>query len=443
MKKNARSRFSSRGFWSIKDLEAFANTEKQENVLYYYADHRTVQHKYWYNNTWIENKFLGYKYSNIYENIRSYFATDLLVADIQFAEQQRQKLVQQKSHNAGTGAGNIRQNQQLLSIKNWPDGICIYHGIKPPLDLPKAKMRSWNNNFNTWDGTNRPFNHQHWRRANQTFRKDKINHNIQPKDRSIFLQQKFLNIYDAKKIEKELIDVIKASDKPIAFAISSSNHTIALGGSKKMGCFLINHDILTPNPTVIAVLQAFCPANTMAYGINPKVFYIEQFGIKSVDSIDEHSAEINFLQLSSQHNVNLINLALKYEFTNTIRTYMTEILNSSLADNTKIQLLVAESSTGVPWLYLALENGHAQAIAVYLKINLPGLATEIINGLYPQAQKWLKDMLLQWTRDKVPNNNKQEIIRQYPLLTQILSIHRSTFFNHGQTSSMKALARLR
>ena len=126
-----------------------------------------------------------------------------------------------------------------------------------------------------------------------------------------------------------------------------------------------------------------------------------------------------------------------------VSTYITEVLNSTtLSPETKKQLLAAKNHEGTPGLYIALHKGQALIVQAYIKINLLGLAEKIMENLNDDFKKEIKNYLLQWVRDNIPDNNKQQIIRQYPLLTRILSIHRSTFFNHGQTSSMKALAKI-
>ncbi|QIV95940.1 hypothetical protein EDC55_10246 [Allofrancisella inopinata] len=128
-------------------------------------------------------------------------------------------------------------------------------------------------------------------------------------------------------------------------------------------------------------------------------------------------------------------MALQNGHTSAVTAYINAINNiSGINIAKKIKLLAAKDKDMFPGLYMALENGHADTVAVYLKINdYDNSYANYIMKEYKGSRKNFKNQLLNWAQSYKPEEEKNK--RNYKLLVTLLSFNRN-FISKNPTKSM-------
>ncbi|QIW09715.1 ankyrin repeat domain-containing protein [Francisella sp. LA112445] len=341
---------------------------------------------------------------------------------------------------------------RLLDILAWLDGVQIYHGQDLRL-LGKSRYQ---------------INYQDFQRSSDFF----VGGNEECQ--KIFLQSKDICLLTSEKIDEILLK-IKNTHKPIAFSISTSDHTIAIGKSKNVKeIFLISHDDIiildkynkfrihsffgAQNNDLITVSILEFSNSTQTHEINYFLEDISQLSNSQIKNLiyialqyGHPTAVKAYIETILKMNININNkikllaakcpnqfpglyVALQNGHIESINIYIESILNSNIPNNFKVELLAAKNINYTPGLFLALQNEHDEIIANYLKINIPNLSDHIVYGF--SKNKLMKELLLKWALKYKPNQIKKK--SDYPLLINILSYNRY-IFEKNPTESTKAL----
>ncbi|QIV95646.1 hypothetical protein EDC55_12324 [Allofrancisella inopinata] len=292
---------------------------------------------------------------------RERIAIEVLVADIKAAYEKRK--------NLQTRYSLTPQDEKLLDILAWFDGVQLYFNDTHLEDNVKLTAnqdyRAVTNFFKTKDEQKKPL-----ARTNRFRKADSIHSENHFKKNagyeSIVLKSKHLDFL-SKELVQWLIDKINKSIQPIAFSITIFNHIIAIGKSRSSPIFLINHDrhyIITKETAFNCINEALFPSRT--------------FNAYNAISILEFSSENNSRVLSTKFKVNfedhrevaaigdILHLALSHNHQEAVIFYV-NLINAKSATTNKQRLLAARSPNFTPGLYMALRNGHAEAIKVYLE----------------------------------------------------------------------------
>ncbi|ABK89957.1 ankyrin repeat family protein [Francisella tularensis subsp. novicida U112] len=186
-------------------------------------------------------------------------------------------------------------------------------------------------------------------------------------NRKIFVIAKELNIL-TKELINDIFDKIDNSKEPIAFSLSAPGHIISIGKSSNYKpIYLVNHNIhkhiLNKKSLYSEVFCTFKYSMRIALSIFRYSYQEENISIKYVTN-----------NLDKDDLCNLLCLALQNGHTEAIKVYIEGI--SNLSGINKQQLLAAKrENDGTPGLCLALCNGHVEAIKVYIEeiSNFPGI----------------------------------------------------------------------
>ncbi|QIV95941.1 hypothetical protein EDC55_10247 [Allofrancisella inopinata] len=355
------------------------------------------------------------------KKLKDFFAIELLVRDINKAEEDRFNKDKPQSQQS------LIVIDKLLSIKPWLEGIAVYHGLKSPKDLSVEEEAVWNKNFNTWDGDNKPFTFKDYNLGRELFKQPKHSQENRPnlrrtisnlgnrgsiqknkvlkrsnsatnfnltlfgeqeqekerqKDNSIYLLKKHLGLY-TKDNAWGLIKKFLINEKPTACLLGRNRHVIAIGGSNEMGYHLIDHDTYKRLTFSDVHLQNGCnileslfretisDAN-QEYAISILVFGVERSGDNPVvpeEGFDEPKSDYwkNLLPIPKSDNAGLLYLALGNGHAAAVTAYINAINSiNDISIDKKIELLAAKNENETPGLYMALRKGHAAAVTVYI-----------------------------------------------------------------------------
>ncbi|OIN84423.1 hypothetical protein KX00_1033 [Francisella sp. TX07-6608] len=174
-------------------------------------------------------------------------------------------------------------------------------------------------------------------------------------NRKIFVIAKELNML-TKELINDIFDKIDNSKDPIAFSLSTPSHIISIGKSASYKpIYLINHSIhkhIVSRRSLYS--EVFCAFNysNVALSIFRYSYQEENISIKYVTN-----------NLDKEDLCKLLCLALQNGHAEAIKVYIEGIIN--LPGINKQQLLAAKAQDGMPGLYVALQQGHSEAVKTY------------------------------------------------------------------------------
>ncbi|MED7818914.1 MULTISPECIES: hypothetical protein [unclassified Francisella] len=178
----------------------------------------------------------------------------------------------------------------------------------------------------------------------------------------IFLQSKDVCLLTRKKIY-EIYNKITNSNKSIAFSITRPGHIIAIGKSKSHNdIYLINHN---HHSIINSVDQAF----NLVYRSCFEGVISEDKAISILEFSDTPSTNINSyfnfdtLSLTDKNKQDLLYIALREGHTQAVQNYTKYIL-----ENQKYKLLNTNNKDDFPGLYVAMQNGHIETVKAYIEI---------------------------------------------------------------------------
>ena len=258
-------------------------------------------------------------------------AIQAITNKITSAEEKRLKIFKQKQRPSFNNEELI-----LLNIRSWLDGVQIYQGSSEVLTVKSQNYELL--------------------RAQELFYKNSHDE----RDRSIFLITNELGML-TREWMSVLFLKIKYSKEPIAYSISSPEHIIAVGKSSNFkSIYLINHDkhrcITDEENLYLQVLNSFGYQKTYNIALS-----ISKFSYKNQKVI----YRCNRLTRCSKHLGKLLNIAMMENNIPAIYECLKQI--NKTKGISKQELLAAKDNKGYPGLHIALQNGHAEAIKVYIK----------------------------------------------------------------------------
>ncbi|QIW09717.1 ankyrin repeat domain-containing protein [Francisella sp. LA112445] len=293
-------------------------------------------------------------------------------------------------------------DNRLLSILDWLDGIQIYHG----LDLKSIGKSHYHIEYQDYERSTNFFGGN-----DERYQK-------------IFLQSKDVCLLTRAKIS-EIYHKVLYSNKSIAFSITRPGHIIAIGKSKSFNSiYLINHNqhsIISNADQAFNLIYRACFDGVVSE--DKAVCILEFTDISSLSNLkapfdkttnnftDRNIQDLLYIALSEGHheavkeytehilrtkkyylltnknkvNTNGLYLALQNGHTETVKKYIEIIAQSNMTIIDKKKFILAEKN-GFPSLHIVLHNGHIETIKTYIEaiININSFSIdnkyELISG---------------------------------------------------------------
>ncbi|QIV93927.1 hypothetical protein [Allofrancisella frigidaquae] len=303
----------------------------------------------------VDNDIIEYNYENVADDPQKNIALYWLKHDIEKA--------QEKRCNKNTRNYLTYNDHQLLDILSWFDGVQVYYGLD-------TKSLDKDNKYR--------FGTQNYQKSIDFFKANDSS--------NIYLHSSNLTIFTLE-VAKQLYRKIILSNTPIAFSLSNGRHIITIGGSKKEGVHLINHDYnvkLLPISYQLIYTDIYTNLyDKLPSNVNDEAIYISEF--KNVQAQTYNAA---YFSIDEKHTIfpqqqvnNLLSLALIEGHAEAVKAYIGSIKDIPMAPMiNKEMLLAAKSSKGYPGLYMALQNGHAKTVKVYIEgvKNIPGINKDML-----------------------------------------------------------------
>ncbi|MBK2143348.1 hypothetical protein [Francisella tularensis] len=175
-------------------------------------------------------------------------------------------------------------------------------------------------------------------------------------NRKIFVIAKELNIL-TKELIDDIFNKIDNSKETIAFSLSAPGHIISIGKSSNYKpIYLVNHNIhkhiLNKKSLYSEVFCAFKYSMRIALSIFRYSYQEENISIKYVTN-----------NLDKDDLCELLCIALQDGHAEAIKVYIEGIFN--LSGINRRELLAAKMPDGTPGLHIALQQGHSEAVKTY------------------------------------------------------------------------------